>query len=164
MVLFSHLMITTGKAVSYEFLEVVLEYLMVHVGELGEYEMTAVKETPSSTSTFALSQVEGNARRFINTKANSSPVLTKRAQYLSKLFQLAFSSLLKYPRNENAFLPYLKKMVKECVQRAMGDCPSQSIMGRVCRVGHEIIDLTWPGPYLNILRILFRTISGKFDA
>lgn len=163
-VLFSHLMITTGKAVSYEFLEVVLEYLMVHVGELGEYEMTTVKETPSSTSTSAFSQVEGNARKFMNTKANSSPVLTKRAQYLSKLFQLAFSSLLKYPRNENAFLPYLKKLVKECVQRAMGERPSQSIMGTVCHVGHEIIDLAWPGPYLNILRILFRTISGKFDA
>lgn len=162
--LFSHLMITTGKAVSYEFLEVVLEYLMVHVDELGEYEMTAVNETSSSTSTSALLQMEGNARRFISTKTNSSPVLTKRAQYLSKLFQLAFSSLLKYPRNENAFLPYLKKLVKECVQRAMGECPSQSIMGRVCHVGHEIIDLTWPGPYLNILRILFRTISGKFDA
>jgi hypothetical protein len=159
-VLFSHLMIDTGKAVSYEFLEVVLEYLMVNVGGLGEYEMT---ETPSSTSTSALSLVEG-ARKFINTKPNSSPVLTKRAQNLSKLFQLAFSSLLKYPRNENALLPCLKKLVKECVQRAMGECPSQSITGRVCRVGHEIIDLTWPGPYLNILRILFRTISGKFDA
>jgi hypothetical protein len=167
--MFSHLLVTTGKAVSYEFVEVILGYLMVNVGGLCEYEKKAISSTSSSSSTtISDSQEDGNVRRRpTNTRANSPPppVLTKRAQNLSKLFQLAFSSLIKYPRNENAFLPHLQNLVKECVQRSMEESPSQSMMGGVCRGDHEgEIDLIWPGPYIDTLRTLFRTISGKFDA
>jgi hypothetical protein len=166
--MFSHLLVTTGKSVSYEFVEVVLDYLMVHIGGLGEYEKDAISSTSSSTSMSISddSHMGGNTRRPNITKAKllPPPVLTKRAQNLSKLFQLVFSSLIKYPRNENAFLPHLQKLVKECVQRSMEECPSQSMMGGVCRVCYIIEDdLIWPGPYLDILRQLFRTISGKFD-
>jgi hypothetical protein len=160
--MFSHLLVTTGKAVSYEFVEVILEYLISHVGGLGEY-------ASSSTSTsISDSQVDGNVIRptyTTNVISPPPPVLTERAKILSKLFQLAFSSLIKYPRNENAFLPHLQKLVKECVQRSMEECPSQSMMDGVYYGGHEEeTDLIWPGPYLDILRTLFRTISGKFDA
>ena len=166
--MFSHLLVTSGKAVSYEFVEVILEYLISNIGGLGEYEKKAILSTSSSTSTsISELQVDGNVIRPTYTKVISPPppVLTKRAQNLSKLFQLAFSSLIKYPRNENAFLPHLQQLVKECVQRSMEECPSQSMMGGVCSGGHEEeTDLIWPGPYLDILRTLFRTISGKFDA
>lgn len=166
--MFSHLLVTAGKAVSYEFVEVILEYLISHVGGLGEYEKKAISSTSSSTSaSISDSQVDGDVIRptYTNVISPPPPVLTERAKNLSRLFQLAFSSLIKYPRNENAFLPHLQKLVKECVQRSMEECPSQSMMGGVCYGGHEEeTDLIWPGPYLDILRTLFRTISGKFDS
>ena len=66
--------------------------------------------------------------------------------------------MLKYPRNESILLPHLQKMIKEFVQRAMMEGPPGSEDGGFSQ-------LVWPGPYLNTLRVLFRTISGgKFDA
>ena len=70
-----------------------------------------------------------------------------RAQNSFKLFMSIFSSLTKYPQNENALLPHLRSFVPECIRRSM----------ELYTIG--------PGPYLCILRILFRTLTGgKFEA
>ena len=147
--MFSHLLLTTGKAVSYEFVEVLLGYLIDNIGGFGEYTEVA----PSSTS-----KPDTNIK--LPPGYPTPPLLTKRAQNLFKLLNLSFSSLLKYPRNECAFIPRLHILVKECIQRSMAESPD--CVDGVCE--YEI-DLIWPGPYLNTLRALFRTISGgKFDA
>ncbi len=146
--MFSHLLLTTGKAVSYEFVEVLLGHLVDYIGGLGEYEKVAPTSTIPDTD-FPLPP-----------GYPLPPSLTKRAQNLFKLLNLSFSSLLKYPRNESAFVPRLHILVKECIQRSMAESPH--CFDGVCEYK---IDLIWPGPYLNTLRALFRTISGgKFDA
>ena len=150
--MFSHLLLTTGKAVSYEFIEVLMGYLIDNIGGFGEYE----REESSNSASVPIT----------NSQASlvTSSVLTKRAQNLFKLLNLCFSSLLKYPRNENAFVPRLQILVRECIQRSMAESPNTRMMNRVGGIS-ENRDLIWPGPYLNTLRALFRTISGgKFDA
>jgi hypothetical protein len=153
--MFSHLLLTTGKAVSYEFVAVLLDYLIDNIAGFGEYE----RMTPITASV----TVENSKPRY-----PSPPVLTKRAQNLSKLLNLSFSSLIKYPRNENTFVPRMHTLVKECIQRSMAESPHVMITGTMNCCGDvckDEVDLIWPGPYLNTLRALFRTISGgKFDA
>lgn len=147
--MFSHLLLTTGKAVSHEFVEVLLGYLIDNIGGFGEYE----KVSSCSTSV-------PHTDSKLSPGYPSPPFLTKRAQNLLKLLNLSFSSLLKHPRNENAFVPRLHILVKECIRRSMAESPR--CPDGVCKCHIELI---WPGPYLNILRALFRTISGgKFDA
>lgn len=153
--MFSHLLLTTGKAVSYEFVEVLLGYLIDNIAGFGEYE----RMKPIAASVPVTNSKPGYP---------SPPVLTKRAQNLSKLLNLSFSSLIKYPRNENAFVPRMHTLVKECIQRSMAESPHITVIGAVNCCGDvckDEVDLIWPGPYLNTLRALFRTISGgKFDA
>ena len=132
---FSHLLLTTGKAVSYEFCEVLMGHLMREdvIGLLGEVEI-AERSSPDKKGQPPLEPPQ--------------PVLTKRARDLARIFSLALSSLLKYPRNEAAFLPHLGGLVKQCVQRS-----TESDFG-----------LRGASPYLNLLRSLFRTLSsGKFE-
>ena len=63
-----------------------------------------------------------------------------------ELFTTLISSLSKYPKNELALLPHLNTIVSQCIRRSM-------------------VLKFWPGPYLCIMRMLFRAITaGKFEA
>ena len=157
--LFSHLLLTTGKAVSHEFVTVVVGYLMEQgVQALGVYENPAGKpqqREESNNKDGVATSLSSSSRQ---PRERTPAVLTRHSQNLSKLYNLVFASMLKYPRNESILLPHLQKMIKEFVQRAMMEGPPGSEDG-------GFSELVWPGPYLNILRVLFRTISGgKFDA
>ncbi|KAL7534798.1 hypothetical protein ACHAXR_010621, partial [Thalassiosira sp. AJA248-18] len=143
-------------AVSYEFCEVLMGYLVENLGVLGEYEMNdAAVDTTGSTSTSTSP-----------SQSASPPNLTKNSQNHSKIFSLAFSSMLKYPRNEAALLPHLQMLVKECIQRS-----TEGVHGADGESGTVVLGgsagwngVSWPGPYLNLLRALFRTLSGgKFE-
>eukprot|EP00956_Cyclotella_meneghiniana_P027771 scaffold63107_cov81-Cyclotella_meneghiniana.AAC.1 len=114
--LFRHLLLGSGKSISYEACDVTLTYLMDNIAVLGCFEL----ENPRSLST--------------------------RAQNLFNLFTIVFNSLQKYARNEVALLPHLCMFIPECIRRSM-----------------EI--KIWPGPYLCIVQVLFRTlVPGKFEA
>ena len=139
-IIFSHLLLTTGKAVSYEFFDVLMQYLMDNIEALGEYEKTgeAKRTPPPSAPTSTLLQ-----------SSPPPPNLTKNAQHHSRIFSLTLSSILKHPRNEAALLPHLQTLVKECIQRS-----TEGVWTGAC----------WPGPYLNLLRAMFRTLSSaKFE-
>ena len=55
-------------------------------------------------------------------------------------------------------LPHLQKLIKGCFQKAMAEVPPTD--------GESGFDEpVWPGPCLNIVRHLFRTLAGaKFEA
>ncbi|KAL9186273.1 hypothetical protein ACHAXT_005511 [Thalassiosira profunda] len=143
--MFSHLLLTTGKAVSYEFAEVLFVHLMEHLDALGEYEAADPGGTSHETTDGDRSADSADPSL---RPTPPHPNLTKRARGMARMFGLAFSSLLKYPRNEAALLPHLPTLARECLRR--------STVGPAARA--------WPGPYLNTLRALFRTLSGgSFD-
>ena len=152
-------LLSTGKAVSHEFVTVVVGYLMEQgVQALGVYENPAGKPQQREESNNKEGVVTSLSSSSRQPRERTPAVLTRHSQNLSKLYNLVFASMLKYPRNESILLPHLQKMIKEFVQRAMMEGPPGSEDG-------GFSELVWPGPYLNILRVLFRTISGgKFDA
>lgn len=114
--LFRHMLLGSGKSISYEACDVTLAYLMENIAVLGRFE----EEKPKR--------------------------LTARAQNHYVLFTIVFSSLQKYPRNEVALLPHLCTFIPDSIRRSM-----------------EL--KIWPGPYLCIVRVLFRTLAAvKFEA
>ena len=122
-----------GKSHSYDLCAVLVPYILDNFVVLGEYE--ELQSEKGGTT--------GN-----DQKVATLPVrqLTIRANNLFKIFNLAFSSLMKHPKNEAVFLPHLQKITSECLKGATR--------------GPYLV----PNPYSNILRSLFRTISaGKFS-
>ena len=78
--------------------------------------------------------------------AHPTSNLSTRGKHHFELFITLISSLSKYPKNELALLPYLNTIVSQCIRRSM-------------------VLKFWPGPYLCIIRMLFRAITaGKFEA
>ena len=128
-VIFSSMLLDSrgvGKSHSYDLCGVLVPYILENFDMLGEYE-----EVPC----------EGEG-------AGAAPPtlrLTNRAKNLFKIFNLAFSSLMKHSKNEAVFLPHLQKLTSECLKGSTR--------------GYLV-----PNPYSNILRSMFRTISaGKFE-
>lgn len=148
---FSHLLLTVGKAVSYEFASVLIGYLMERgVHELGQYEQPTKKIDITVARSANEARKSGDKSIYTHSTATSAN-LTKHSQNIGKIFNLVFMSVLKYPRNESILLPHMQKLLTECIQLAMTESPP----------GGEPV---WPGPYLNIVRALFRTVTGgKFD-
>ena len=132
-----HLLLASGKAVSYEFCEILVIFLMTNISGLGEYEtQTQVLQHNSLIET-------GSDE---STLASPPTTFSKRAHNLFALFNLIFSSLNKFPKNEVALRPYLQKLISECLRRSTEG------------------PMYGPGPYMNMLRSLFRTMSGgKFE-
>jgi transformation/transcription domain-associated protein len=121
-----------GKSHSYDLCAVLVPYILENFDVLGEYE-----EVPSESGSAA-----GDAER----AAPLSLQPTNRANNLFKIFNLAFSSLMKHSKNEEVFLPHLQKLTAECLK------------------GSTRGPFLVPNPYSNILRSMFRTISaGKFE-
>ena len=121
--IFRALLLSSGKSVSYEFSEVLVTFLMENISDVGIYDA-------------------------VDAESKQPVKLSIRSRNMSKLFNLAFASLTKYPKNEAALLPHLQKLIIECSRRSMKE-PAVLL----------------PGPYLNLLRSMFRIItSGKFEA
>jgi len=142
---FSHLLLMTGKAVSIEFATLVMGYLMERgVDEWVQYETKEKKEE--------------DAMEIESSPSSKTTTLTKHSNNLSMLFNFVFASIVKYPRNEAILLTHLQKLIKGCFQKAMAEVPPTD--------GESGFDeLVWPGPCLNIVRHLFRTLAGgKFEA
>jgi transformation/transcription domain-associated protein len=151
-VLFSHLLISTGKAVSHEFVEVMLAYLMENIELLGEVERGDNGSDGSEEGARNIVPSTSSTTLVLLQPTPPPPTLTKRAQNLSRVWNLVLSSLIKYPRNEMALLPHLQTLIRECLQRCTEVCPA------------GVGGAAWPGPYLNTLRALFRTMQGgKFE-
>jgi transformation/transcription domain-associated protein len=114
--------------------------------EVCEVLFTYLAENVVVLSDFHRSQHEGQAE-INNTTNQPSQATTVRAQNHFKLFITLFSSLAKYPKNELALLPRLRAFVSDCIGHAME--------------GPAI----WPGPYLCVVRMLFRVLQvGKCEA
>jgi len=142
---FSHLLLMTGKAVSIEFATLVMGYLMERgVDEWVQYETKEKKEE--------------DAMEIGSSTSSKTTTLTKHSNNLSMLFNFVFASIVKYPRNEAILLTHLQKLIKGCFQKAMAEVPPTD--------GESGFDeLVWPGPCLNIVRLLFRSIAnGKYEA
>ena len=123
-----------GKSHSYDLCAVVVPYILENFDMLGEYE-----EVPCEKEDTASDDAKGVA-------PPPTLRLTNRANNLFKIFNLAFSSLMKHSKNEAAFLPHLQKLTAECLK------------------GSTRGPFLVPNPYSNILRSIFRTISaGKFE-
>ena len=123
-----------GKSHSYDLCAVVVPYILENFDMLGEYE-----EVPCEKGDTAGDDAKGVA-------PPPTLRLTNRANNLFKIFNLAFSSLMKHSKNEAAFLPHLQKLTAECLK---GSTKGPFLV---------------PNPYSNILRSIFRTISaGKFE-
>jgi transformation/transcription domain-associated protein len=133
--MFKYLLLNNGKNVSYECCDLVFSHLVDNL------EVLSYINTPDDVT--HLQHIDENDS---NEERQSNEItLSKRGQNLYKLFIIVFSSLSKYSKNETAILPHLLTFVPDCIRRSME--------------GH-----TWPGPYLSILRMLFQTLGGKFDA
>ena len=133
--MFKYLLLNNGKNVSYECCDLVFGHLVDNL------EVLSYINTPDDVT--HLQHIDENDS---NEERQSNEItLSKRGQNLYKLFIIVFSSLSKYSKNETAILPHLLTFVPDCIRRSME--------------GH-----TWPGPYLSILRMLFQTLGGKFDA
>lgn len=175
-VMFSHLLLGTGKAVSYEFFEIALCYLMENLESLGKYEKprrtdgdvdgrdSAAKNEAeigvSSNTTSSYPEKPSNlTASSLSSYYTPPPNLTQNSQNHFRIFILIISSMLKFPRNEAALTPHLQTLVKECIQRS-----TECLDVGVYFGGSSSNSFAWPGPYLNILRLLFRTLTnGKFD-
>lgn len=124
-----------GKSHSYDLCAVLVPYILGNFDMLGEYE-----EVPCERGDAACDGAKGVAPSPPHLR------LTKRANNLVKIFNLAFSSLMKHAKNEAAFLPHLQKITAECLK------------------GSTRGPFLVPNPYSIILRSMFRTISaGKFE-
>ncbi len=124
-----------GKSHSYDLCAVLVPYILENFDMLGGYE-----EGPCEGGDAVCNDAKG--------VATSPPYLrlTRRAKNLVFIFNLAFSSLMKHPKNEAAFLPHLQKITAECLK------------------GSTRGPFLVPNPYSTILRSMFRTISaGKFE-
>lgn len=123
-----------GKSHSYDLCAVLVPCILENIDKLGEYEEK--------------SSVEGSDADALQKDGAVIPTqqLTPRANTLFKLLDLAFSSLMKHPKNEAVFLPHLQKLTSECLK------------------GSTRGPMLVPNPYSNMLRSMFRTISaGKFE-
>ena len=137
-VIFKHLLLASGKSVSYEFCEILVTFLMKNISYLGEYTTVAYKSQQSSAN---------GEDEEPSESLSPTATLSKHAQNLSKIFNTVFTSITKYERNEAALLPHLQTLISECLRRSTEG------------------PMIWPGPFLSLLRSLFRTISGgKFEA
>lgn len=124
-----------GRSHSYDLCAVLVPYILENFEILGEYEEVPCENDGDTAG----SGVEG-------VISPSSLRLTNRANNLFKIFNLAFSSIMKNTENEAAFLPHLQKLTAECLK------------------GSTRGPLLVPNPYSNILRSMFRLISaGKFE-
>ncbi|KAL3798859.1 hypothetical protein HJC23_004647 [Cyclotella cryptica] len=135
-IMFKHLLLDSGKSVSYELCDLMFTYLAENIEELADLQTQDDKPQEKSP------EENDNDKEKITYQPNNP-----RAQNKFKLFIAIFSSLTKYPKNEAALLPHLRTFVPDCIRRSME--------------GFTI----GPGPYLCILRVLFRTLTGgKFEA
>ena len=123
-----------GKSHSYDLCAVLVPYILENIEQLGEYEEKSSFEGSDADTLQKVGAVVPTQQ------------LTPRANTLFKLLNLAFSSLMKHPKNEAVFLPHLQKLTSECLK---GSTRGPSLV---------------PNPYSNMLRSMFRTISaGKFE-
>lgn len=135
-IMFKFLLFDHGKSVSYELCDFMFTYLAENIKDLADLQTQDVEP-----------QQQTQEENDYDNDRIKYKLTNSRAQNTFKLFMSIFSSLTKYPQNEAALLPHLRSFVPECIRHSM----------ELSTIG--------PGPYLCILRILFRTLTGgKFEA
>ncbi len=96
---------------------------------------------------FLMQHTKELSPRLLTEKEWTGSKLARKAEMLQKLFEILFSSLRKYPKNEVELRPHLQSLIAVCLRQT-----TNSNMA------------TWPGANLEILRKLFRAIAGgKFE-
>ena len=129
-VFFKHLLLASGKAVSYEVCDSVFTHLSKNIGVLSDFDFEQPEE-----------------KEHIDISSYQPSDLSTPAKTQFNLFILLFSSIAKYPTNEAVFLPHLRTFISDCIRRSMNT------------------PVLWPGPFLCIIRVLFRTLTGgKLEA
>ena len=132
--MFRHLLHSPVKGMSYTFSEVLMCHLMDRLDQVGE--RTAVPGTAGGA----------------DGRAGGATEPTPRARTLSALFDLVLKTLARLVQNEGAVCRHLQGLVAGCIQHSSAGPAGNRVAEGGGRKG--------PGPYLVILRTLFRSITG----
>lgn len=166
-VLFAHLLLgvpnhTAGASASFDFCDILLEYLTKRIDDLRGEKVVATIGTahhPSSLSdpSFYFEDSRDEACREILLRR-------RRAACLLRLFDLCLSSMNTFAKNEETIRPRLQTLVATCLRRTMEDNALQLHSPSSWIAGNEKQSIFPGSNFLHLLRSIFRSVSGgKFE-
>ena len=150
-----HLLMSASSSVSFDFCDVLLDYLVEHMADLSPLLPQKLTNTATDSNDITLSQPSSAACPIIlHNVAGVSKAQKwcggKRAAGLLDLFELTLKSTGLHPKNESALRPRLQTLVATCLRSSTERGPP--------------LQSVWPGCFFSLLRSVFRTISGgKFE-
>ena len=143
---------------TYEFCDLLLEYLNARLNELGTEKVIPLQQFLSNDGVG--DKKDPGAHRYSGT---THLLRRRKAACIIRLFELCLSSISSCPKNEGTLRPKLRSIVTTSLRQSMAFCDTFCSESKRNPFGESGSAFTGYN-YLYLLRSIFRTVSGgKFE-